>query len=82
MPKTTATGPTVSNTQSDAHEVDIQKALANIDTTMGKMACLFEKLVAEKAEMPSQGERPTGRKRQSAVLDDVLITIRTRHPSG
>ena len=71
MTNKTVTRPTVPNYQSDGQEVDIQKAPANIDTTMGKMTSLFEKLVAEKADMPSQGKRPTGRKRQSAELDHV-----------
>ncbi len=62
---------TVSNYQTDRHEPNIHKALANIDTTMGKMASLLEKLVAEKAGEPLQGDSPTGRKRQSAEPEDA-----------
>ncbi len=53
---------TVSNYQNDRHEPDIQKALANIENTMGKMGSLFEKLVAEKAGEPSQGDSLMDRK--------------------
>ena len=37
---------------------------------MGKMADLFEILIAEKADKPLQGERPTGKKRTAAERED------------
>jgi hypothetical protein len=59
-----------SRKQPEAPKPDIQEALANIDTTMGKMADLFEILIAEKANKPLQGERPTGKKRTAAERED------------
>lgn len=56
-----------SKEQPEALQPDIQQA--NIDTTMAKIADLFDKLIAEKADKPLQGERPTGNKRTTAQCE-------------